>query len=928
MIFNLDITIFAIFMTLTLLVGILSSTGVKNIAEFALGGRNFSTPALSATIIATWMSGSVFSYTISETNNKGALFAIPLLCNFFVFLFISFILLPRMGEFLGKLSIAEAMGEIYGKHSRFIVSIMGIISCTGIIAAQFKVSGELMAILFNVNTFEATLMSCMIVVFYSSFGGIRAVTFTDILQFFAFATIIPIVTFSIWQSFNDHSSVFNNLTNSHIFDWQELFNYNNPSFFSTLSLLLYFSMPHMNPTLFQRISMAKNISQASKAFLIAGAFCALIELLICCIGALLFATDNSLASNGLFSFLLDNYSHAGFKGFIIAGIMAMIMSTSDSYINSSSVIITNDFCKNFKLLENTNELLLSRIFSLIVGILAFILAFNSSTILSLLMTTIGIYNAIVTAPFIMAVLGFRSTIKSFLVASCTSLTVVILGKFYFTNIGIDSGVLGVITSFITLFASHYLLKQPGGFVGLKDGGKFLRFKQERKLKRQIYLKKIKNFNFIEFCLKNKPENEITYPLFALFSIASIYSGMFTIDEIVRADHADLMDRIFHSVIIFSSMFLTYPIWPASLKSDKFIAVAWHIGLFYILIFASILQIIVSNFDSFQAMIFMINIIILGMLSRWYTALLLTIFGTILSIQFFKYYAGLDSLPGTIGSIKLQLMYALLLGSSALIAFIRPKQEELCLSEERMNYLDQKVLNQKSEIAKLTDMKNEFLRNIPHESNTPLTGVTSLVESLCISFDRLSREDIYSIIKDIEGSSERLKSYIGNIIDLSRLHTSKYEFKIAENNLSELIQERFYICKRLYLKKPKAEKLQFCLHIEDNVIFPCDVTYITKVIDNIIINSIQYSKEGSINIYLKQTKDKILFKVSDEGIGIPENEMLDIFSPFIVSSKTRSLAGGRGIGLALAKEVINLHNGKIWAENNKPKGTIFSFELSY
>ena len=118
MVFNLDIAIFVIFLGVTLIVGIFSSRGVINIRQFALGSRNFSTMTLAATIVATWLSGALFSYTISETYTKGLHFVIPFLGDSLILLIIGHFLVPRMSEFLGKLSIAEAIGDIYGKKCK------------------------------------------------------------------------------------------------------------------------------------------------------------------------------------------------------------------------------------------------------------------------------------------------------------------------------------------------------------------------------------------------------------------------------------------------------------------------------------------------------------------------------------------------------------------------------------------------------------------------------------------------------------------------------------------------------------------------------------------------------------------------------------------------------------------------------------------
>lgn len=138
-----------------------------------------------------------------------------------------------------------------------------------------------------------------------------------------------------------------------------------------------------------------------------------------------------------------------------------------------------------------------------------------------------------------------------------------------------------------------------------------------------------------------------------------------------------------------------------------------------------------------------------------------------------------------------------------------------------------------------------------------------------------------------------------------------------------MHERIKICKKLYLNN---KKLEFISEIEENIIFKCDPHYISHTFDNLIINAISYCNDGIIKIDLQKQENNILFTIKDDGIGVPKEELQSIFGVFVVSSKTRTPAGGRGMGLALCKKVIELHGGKIWAENDKQGKTAFVFTM--
>ncbi len=120
---NFDIAVIAAFLLLNLIFGLASGQGIKNIREYAIGNRNFSTATIVATIVATWIFGSVVSLNLIETYNNGLYFIILGIADGISFFVIAYFYAPRMKEFLGKLSVAEAMGSIYGKEVRVIITL-------------------------------------------------------------------------------------------------------------------------------------------------------------------------------------------------------------------------------------------------------------------------------------------------------------------------------------------------------------------------------------------------------------------------------------------------------------------------------------------------------------------------------------------------------------------------------------------------------------------------------------------------------------------------------------------------------------------------------------------------------------------------------------------------------------------------------------
>lgn len=263
--FDIDIAIFIGFITINLVCGILAGRGVKTLRSYAIGERNFSTITIVSTIVATWIGGGFFSIAISQTYQDGIWFIAAGSGDIIAMLIIGYILAPRMAKFLGKLSVAETMGDLYGKHIRIVTSISSILLSVGAISMQIKVLSSMFNYFFHFSSVYAVLISSAIIVFYSAFGGIRAVAFTDILQFLTFGTIIPTFVLFIWDSFG-HVSITELLLTNPLFDYHELGNYNNPNFFPYLSLFIYSTIPALDPAIFQRLLIAKNIQQIRQSF--------------------------------------------------------------------------------------------------------------------------------------------------------------------------------------------------------------------------------------------------------------------------------------------------------------------------------------------------------------------------------------------------------------------------------------------------------------------------------------------------------------------------------------------------------------------------------------------------------------------------------------------------------------------------------------
>lgn len=942
--FDVDIVIVIIFLILTLVIGLGHGQKVKSIQDYALGGRNFSTGALVATTVATWVGGGFFFTVISKIYSDGLFFLIALIGMTISLLTAAYIFIPRIGIFLGSTSVAEAMGNLYGRHVRIITAITGNIAYIGLISVQFKVFGNIFSYLFNLPGSIAIIVAGTVVTLYSAFGGIRSVTFTDILQFVTFGFMIPMIAIVIWDKccVVDGQSFFDTMSQTAKFNYKEALNPNNIEFWQMIPLLLYFMIPGggMEPAIFQRIAMGSNLQQIKKVFIISAVLLFFIVMITAWIPFLIFNTNPNLMPDQLLGFIIDNYVFTGLKGFILIGIISMAMSTADSAINSSSILFANDIYNFVKL---NKKIYIVKIFAVALGVFSILLALFSQDLLTIILTASGFYIPVVTIPLLISTLGFRTSSKSVLISMAAGF--ITISVWQISNISFNGIVVAMCVNLLSLLASHYLLKQKGGWINKNN--EYILEKHRNKKNIRAWFQK---FNALALYKKHLPKNEFSYVGFGIYCIIYTLTTMYSINIHSNENGEKIILVIYQVMMITGVVIAIYPIWPITIKKETRESIAkawWGISVFYMLIFFNCFFVMINGSSGLPFALFTINIVLAVLLLGYKLSLLLIPAGFYFAVQFYKYYSNIEKLDISIGSPQFIFMYILILIGAILLIFLKPKQEyqeateekvgtlttEVDVLDHKVSHLDQKVDHlefhaevRKKELSKAFELKYEFLRNLQHEAHTPITGITSMGEALYECYDKLTDEQRKSYLKDIAQSSTRLNSYVNNMIDLSKLSSMNYKFKRESIDFTKLVKERAEICKKLYSDDKSQGKQEFILDLEDNVSGYFDKYYISQVIDNIIINAIQYSKEGKITIRLSQTKGIIKFSVSDEGIGIPKEDLHNIFGAFTVSSKTKTPAGGRGVGLAVCKKIIELNNGVISAQQNKRKGVTFTFTL--
>ena len=262
---TLDIALFIGFFVLNVIVGLKYRGKRQTFQEYAIGNKEFSTAILTATMVATFVSGSALFNCLENTYSQGLYYIVAVIIGVTAGLLITGrVLGPRMGKLLNKVSVADALGSLYGKQVQAIVGISGVLASIGYIAIQFQVISKILTILFSYEGPWVTIIAATILILYAASGGVRAVTFTDVIQFFTFGTLLPVLALVIWQHIKDPSQVAQVLHHNPLFSFKEVIGWT-PAFMGTLILMGYFITPELSPPLFQRIVIARDVVQVKRS---------------------------------------------------------------------------------------------------------------------------------------------------------------------------------------------------------------------------------------------------------------------------------------------------------------------------------------------------------------------------------------------------------------------------------------------------------------------------------------------------------------------------------------------------------------------------------------------------------------------------------------------------------------------------------------
>lgn len=243
---------------------------------------------------------------------------------------------------------------------------------------------------------------------------------------------------------------------------------------------------------------------------------------------------------------------------------------------------------------------------------------------------------------------------------------------------------------------------------------------------------------------------------------------------------------------------------------------------------------------------------------------------------------------------------------------------------RANRYKTELEKAKAKSEQLAKFKEDFLASMSHEIRTPLSAITGFTKRL-LNTSATSEQKQY--IRTIDMAGDHLLNIVNDVLDLSRIETGKLQLKNENFSVAALVNDVY----SMLSQKASEKHINFTADTTSVMrdVVEGDPLRLRQILINIVANAIKFTNEGSVHLMVtKPEKDKYSFKVSDTGIGIPEEKLQRIFNPYEQADNIEKNYGGTGLGLAITGKITELLHGDIAIESRLQKGTVITVTIPY
>ncbi len=443
---NIDLGILVLYVVAVISIGWMAARKVKTLDDFATGGRQYTSFFITATLASSFIGGGFTTGLAEKVYTLGLIYVIALWGFSLKEILVAKFIAPQMVKFPTAYSVGDIMGQLYGRRAKVFTGVSAFLVCAGILGAQLMAFGHICNVLLGISSQLGAFICALIVMAYSGSGGMRAVVANDTLHFCVLMVSLPLVFFFGVEAIGGFEKLY----------FYSTVNFSNDVPYSSIALvfLSFFFGETLVPPYVQRLLIGKTIKHTIRGNMASGILSIPFFLMIGLIGVIALVMNPDLNPNLALPYVVLEVMPIGLKGFAIAGMMAIILSSADSFLNAASVSITHDVLTPvMPRLTEVQKLLISKYSTYFVAVSGLLFTLSLESAIDILLEAYMFWTPVVLVPFVAGVMGVKRPKEAFLYSAATGIAVITIIRLlslkhsaYF-----EVSIWGILANFIVFF---------------------------------------------------------------------------------------------------------------------------------------------------------------------------------------------------------------------------------------------------------------------------------------------------------------------------------------------------------------------------------------------------------------------------------------------------------------------------------------------
>lgn len=452
--FNIDLIVIALYLVTTVCIGLWYAKRVGTAKEYATAGRHYGAFPIFATVTAAYLGGGYTIGVAEKVYTIGIGYVIVMWGFSIKEMLLAKLIVPKMKKFSDVITVADLMGNFYGSKARLFTGIASVLVCSGILGAQINACGKILNIFLNVDATWGCIFSAALIIFYTVKGGLKSVVAADVFHFLVLVMALPLVlivgTYEIGGWGHLTALVNTSIDKFSIqMGWPVL---------SVLFLSLFFGET-LVPPYFQRLVIGRSNEETTKGVFASSLLSVPFFAVVGLIGLVALELNPELRPDLALPQVIMDLMPIGIRGLAIAGMLAVILSSADAFLNAAAISLTHDVIRYVKPnIKASNELFSYRTMTVIVGFCSIVFAIGIPSVMDNLIYAYQFWTPIILVPLVAGIWGVKTSPEQFYVSAGVGLASVVIWQLTAQNsvdVSAEASMIGILANLLAFIYLAY-----------------------------------------------------------------------------------------------------------------------------------------------------------------------------------------------------------------------------------------------------------------------------------------------------------------------------------------------------------------------------------------------------------------------------------------------------------------------------------------